>query len=54
MLGLVIGLVAGLLHLTGLPVILGFGVLSYLVPYAYSFKYLQVEEESVETMEVFK
>lgn len=53
-LGLVLGLIAGLLHLTGFPVILGFLVISYGAAYIYSFKFLQVDEETVEAIDVFK
>ena len=53
-LGLILGLVAGLLHLTGIPVILGFAVISYLVSYTYPMKYLQMDEETVEILDIFK
>lgn len=53
-LSLIIGSIAGLLHLKGFPVILGFVVITYIVSYTYAFKFLQVEEETVETIDVFK
>ena len=53
-LSLVIGVVAGVFQLTGFPVILGFVVLSYVIPYTYTFKFLEVEEETVEGVDVFK
>jgi hypothetical protein len=51
---LIFGLIVGLLQLKGFPIILGFIVVSYVVGYIYCFKFLQIEEETMETMDVFK
>lgn len=39
---------------TGLPVILAFVVVSYIFFYSYVFRFLQVDEEVIEAVEVFK
>lgn len=44
----------GQLALTGIVTILGFVVASYLVFYVYVYRFLQVDEEVIEAVEVFK
>lgn len=44
----------GKMQYTGLPVILAFVVVSYIFFYSYVFRFLQVDEEVIEAVEVFK
>lgn len=52
--GVVFGVAVGTMQLTGLPVILGFVVISYLFFYGYVFRFLQIDEDVIEGTEVFK
>lgn len=52
LLGLVCGVVAGSLGLTGIVVLIGFAALNAAISYFYSYSYLQVDSDKVESSEL--
>lgn len=51
--GLIFGIILGLIPVIGLPGILVFVVAKYLFFYGYVFRFLQLDEDTIETSSVF-